>query len=82
MFLGFMDAATDRCSGSHWPISGSAQFVRASAATIIGLLLASRSRIMEDFVTCEMGDPRPPASHSLISVTTVAVYLTVPSVVD
>ena len=29
-----------------------------------------------------MGDPRPPASHSLISVTTVVVYLTVPSLVE
>ena len=71
MFLGFMDAPTDRCSGSYWPCSGSAQFVRASATT--GLLLASRSRIMEDFVTCEMGNPRPPASHSLISVTTSTI---------
>ena len=70
MFLGFMDAATDRCSAqcAHWPCSGSAQFVRASAATSTRLLLASRSRIMEDYVTGEMGDPRPPASHSLTTV--------------
>ena len=87
MYLGFMDAATDHCSAqcAHWPCSGSAQFVRASAATsTTRLLLASRSRIMEDYVTGEMGDLRPPASHSLslISVTTVAVYLTVPSLVE
>ena len=37
---------------------------------------------MEDFVTGEMGDPRPPANHSLISATTVAVYLTVQPLVE
>ena len=37
---------------------------------------------MEDFVSGEMGDPRPSASHSLISATSVVVYLTVPSLVE